>query len=97
MVVSMLASVVCIFLNIMGITISWHKTIFSMKIDWVGYNVHLTKHVVSIPVAKRLVIAMLIRTVITKNSVMLVFVETFTGKLAWASAPFLGAAAFLKN
>ena len=56
-----LASTIFLFLDAVGMPLSYHKTIFSSTIDWVGYEVNLKQKTVKIPLQKCRVIASLIQ------------------------------------
>ena len=92
----LLAATLMLTLNCLGVPMSWHKTEFSAIIKWVGYEIDLNTKCVSVPFEKRKMIAQLIKKVITNQGMTLKVFETITGKLSWASAPFVGASMFLR-
>ena len=77
-----------LLLQSLGVPLSWNKTEFGYEIVWVGFDVDLKSHQVTIPSNKTTDIKNKLKIAISEKVCQRALIETLVGKLSWATLPW---------
>ena len=72
--------------QILGIPMSWHKTDWGHSVTWIGWNINVSRWVVSITAGKRDKILSQINQLLKTSRCELQILESLTGRLLWVSS-----------
>ena len=82
-------AMVCLFLQVIGIPVSWKKLQISCRVDWIGWRLCFSSGTVSLREEKRLRLLECVRSLLRANGrVSVKDLESFLGLSMWACALF---------
>ena len=82
-------AVICLFLQVVGIPVSWKKLQISCRVDWIGWRLCFSAGTVSLRDEKRLRLLELVHSLLRSNGrVSSKDLESFLGLAMWACALF---------
>ena len=83
------SAMICLFLQVVGIPVSWKKLQISCRVDWIGWRLCFSSGTVSLRDEKRLRLLELVRSLLRSNGrVSSKDLESFLGLAMWACALF---------
>ena len=82
-------AMICLFLQVVGIPVSWQKLQISCRVDWIGWRLCFSSGTVSLRDEKRLRLLETVRSLLMANGrVSAKDLESFLGLAMWACALF---------
>ena len=82
-------AMICLFLQVVGIPVSWKKLQISCRVDWIGWRLCFSSGTVSLREEKRLRLLECVRSLLRANGrVSVKDLESFLGLSMWACALF---------
>ena len=82
-------AMICLFLQVVGIPVSWKKLQISCRVDWIGWRLCFSSGTVSLRDEKRLRLLETVRSLLKANGrVSAKDLESFLGLAMWACALF---------
>ena len=82
-------AMICLFLQVIGIPVSWKKLQISCRVDWIGWRLCFSSGTVSLREEKRLRLLECVRSLLRANGrVSVKDLESFLGLSMWACALF---------
>ena len=82
-------AMICLFLQVVGIPVSWKKLQMSCRVDWIGWRLCFSSGTVSLREEKRLRLLECVRSLLRANGrVSVKDLESFLGLSMWACALF---------